>query len=185
MGIRLLLHSEPGEGTSISLVLPRTNSTAEVLETSAPALPSLPGLHILVVDDEMAVRLGMRTLLEALDCEVSLTSSTVEAIQHARARRPDLALVDFRLRDEDNGLKAINALRTLYPDLPALLISGDTAPDRLREAHLAKVQLLHKPVKVEELWNAVSALVPAAKRRVSQRHGHSGVVSESARRVQR
>jgi CheY-like chemotaxis protein len=47
-------------------------------------------------------------------------------------------------------------LRSLYPELPAILLSGDTAPDRLREAEAAGIALLHKPVAVADLAQAIA-----------------------------
>ena len=43
-------------------------------------------------------------------------------------------VADFRLRGDDDGIAAVRSVRALYPELPAILLSGDTAPDRLREA---------------------------------------------------
>jgi len=75
--------------------------------------------------------------------------------------RPDIVLVDFRLHEGDDGITAVNSLRALMPGLPALLVSGDTAPERLREAHEAGLTLLHKPVLAEQLLAAIrQALTP-------------------------
>lgn len=49
----------------------------------------------------------------------------------------------------------IRKLRQQQPGLPALLISGDTAPERLREARAEGLILLHKPVAVETLLTAI------------------------------
>ena len=64
------------------------------------------------------------------------------------ADRPDVVVADFRLRGDDNGIATVRSVRALYPELPAILLSGDTAPDRLREAEDAGIALLHKPVAV-------------------------------------
>ena len=66
-------------------------------------------------------------------------------------------LVDFRLRDEVSGLVLIRKLRELQSDLPAVLITGDTAPERLQEASNAGVRMLHKPVDVDLLMDAIRA----------------------------
>ena len=64
-------------------------------------------------------------------------------------------LVDFRLRGDDNGLKTIETIRNIYPDTPAILISGDTEPRRLREAQQAGIELLNKPVLASVLEQAI------------------------------
>ena len=114
-------------------------------------------LSVLVVDDESAVREGMQELLESLGCSVLSADGTDAAVVLAADNRPDLALVDFRLRGKDSGLLVIEGLRRIYPDLPAIMISGDTAPDRLREAKEAGVPLLSKPVLVKPLKDAIAA----------------------------
>ncbi len=60
--------------------------------------------------------------------------------------RPDL-ICDYRLRGEENGIEVIERLRSEYNEaLPAMLITGDTAPSRLAEAQASGLLLLHKPV---------------------------------------
>ena len=54
------------------------------------------------------------------------------------------------------GAEAIAALRAeLQRPVPALLITGDTAPERLREAQATGVKLLHKPVLPNDLYRAM------------------------------
>ena len=81
----------------------------------------------------------------------------------AKLDRPDVVLADFRLRGEDNGLTAVSRLREASPGLPALLVSGDTAPARLREADAAGLRLLHKPVAVGLLVRAIHEEVERAR----------------------
>jgi CheY-like chemotaxis protein len=117
---------------------------------------------VLVVDDEGHVRRGMQTLLEGMGCRATLVDGTPNAVEAARADRPDIVVADFRLRGDDNGIATVRSVRALYPELPAILLSGDTAPDRLREALAAGIPLLHKPVAVADLASAIaSAREPA------------------------
>ena len=118
----------------------------------APAeTPLLGNLRVLVVDDEEAIRIGMRTLLEELGCSVMLASATNEAVSLARKSQPDAVIADFRLRGTDNGLKTILALREISPNVRAILMTGETAPERLREARDANANVIHKPVVAEVL----------------------------------
>ena len=109
-----------------------------------------------MLDDEAGVREALATLMRSLGCEVSEAASTAEALKAQAARAPDLVLADFRLAGRDSGLRAIAALRKRQPTLPALLVSGDTAEDRLRQARDAGVPLLHKPVSVSRLLEAMA-----------------------------
>lgn len=157
LAIRIGLHSVVGEGSRFDLELPLVlgRETAAEILTAEPMAEGSGGLRILVVDDEEAIRFGMATLFEEMGHEVSMVSSTEGAVARARRFLPDLVVADFRLRGGDNGMRVIEALRSLQPDLPALLVSGDTAPDRLQAAHLAGITLLHKPVHAQLLRKAV------------------------------
>ncbi len=156
--IRLDLTSRTGEGTAFRLVLPAARAEAQAAEPAEPAIASIGMKHVLVIDDEAGVRVGMKTLLEGMGCRVTLTDGTTMAIEAARTDEPDVVLADLRLRGTDNGIEAVRALRELYPGVPAILISGDIAPDRLREAERADIPLLHKPVPFEVLKQAIAGV---------------------------
>ena len=74
-----------------------------------------------------------------------------EARKVTARQRPDVLLVDLRLRGGRNGIDVIHALRATLGPVPALLISGDTAPDRLTMAANAGLRMCHKPLTMEQL----------------------------------
>ena len=153
------IESEVDVGTTFTIALPR--SAEGVIQGDAMNNDvSLAGLQILAVDDEVDVAMGTKTLLEELGCEVTIVSGTDEAVQSAARQKPDVLIVDFRLRDGDTGLATVRAIRERYPALPAIMISGDTAPDRIREANDAGLELLHKPVVVDDLKRAIADACP-------------------------
>lgn len=152
LGITLDLHSVAGQGTTMTLKVP-----LESIGLLAPAQPqpasteSFAGLTVLVIDDERSVRMGMRVLLEELGCRCVEAWSIAEATHAALAAPPHVILADMRLRNGENGIAAIAAVVEAVGATPALLISGDTAPDRLQEANRAGIKLLHKPVSLPTL----------------------------------
>ena len=114
-------------------------------------------VRVLVIDDDESVRTGMRQLLGAWGCACDVADSIEEAQALARAHPPGLVISDYRLRELRTGAEAIAALRAEFgAALPALLITGDTAPQRLREARASGVPLLHKPVLPSELYRAMT-----------------------------
>ncbi len=149
------MESEVGKGTAFFVSLPRSVDRIKQEKVVGDEI-SLAGLQILAVDDEPDVALGTKTLLEELGCQVTIAEGTMQAIEAVEKWKPDIVLVDFRLRDGDNGLATVQAVRERYPGLPAIMISGDTAPDRIREATEAGLELLHKPVVVAELKRAIA-----------------------------
>jgi signal transduction histidine kinase/ActR/RegA family two-component response regulator len=158
--MEISLESSPGIGSRFALTLPRVSMQKEEVTATPDTRSSFIGLHVLVVDDEAKVRLGMKALLEGMGCRVTDVDGTDQAVISARADPADIVLADFRLRGNDSGVATIRAIRAFCPSMPALLISGDTAPQRLREANAAGIILLHKPVSIKSLTGARSAEVP-------------------------
>ena len=159
--LRIPMHmtSAAGLGTCFTLTLPRAGAADRPLAGPDAGAEPTVAAHVLVVDDEAAIRLGMKTLLEAMGCRATLVDGTDHAVAAARAAKPDVVLADFRLRGDDNGIATVRAIRSLYPAMPAILVSGDIAADRLREAEEAGIALLHKPVPVEMLKRAIAEAV--------------------------
>ena len=115
-----------------------------------------------MIDDDEAVLSGMAQLLRSWGCEVAAAGSISEALELAKVQAPDLIVSDYRLRGNQTGAEAITALRSLLgKDVPALMITGDTAPDRLREALASDVPLLHKPVVPDQLFRSMSDAINA------------------------
>lgn len=158
LDIDLSVRSVPNEGSTFTLLLESAVSTGQADSEGYPDSFDWRGLAVLVVDDQEEVRQAMRFLLDALGCRVVFSEDIETALRAAERDEFDIALVDYRLRGNETGIEAIEALQRVLPGLPAILISGDTAPDRLREAHAAGLELLHKPVSGDVLENAVSRL---------------------------
>jgi CheY-like chemotaxis protein len=161
LGQELSLASTPGRGSVFRLTLHAAGAgvVAELGEP-LPARPRVFDLRVLVIDDDESVRTGMRQLLGAWGCACDVADSIEEAQALARAHRPGLVISDYRLRELRTGAEALAALRAEFgANLPALLITGDTAPQRLREARATGVPLLHKPVLPSQLYRAMTAVL--------------------------
>jgi signal transduction histidine kinase/ActR/RegA family two-component response regulator len=149
------LCSHVGRGSCFSICLPLT----EVLPVSSLAATEVShviaeGALILVIDDEVAVREAMDALLTGWGYSVLTAASGDEALSvvvHGK-ESPRMIICDYRLRGEENGIEAIRLLQAECKQLiPAVLITGDTAEDRLIEAQASGLVLLHKPVHNSKL----------------------------------
>ena len=111
------------------------------------------GMRILVIDDEVAVRKGMHAILEDWGCLAMLVSTEDEALEILQSNSlPDIIIADYRLRDGKTGVQVIERLRReIGMDIPALIVTGDTAPERLREAQASGHTLMYKPVQPGKL----------------------------------
>jgi CheY-like chemotaxis protein len=163
LGHDLELHSEVARGTVFALELPagrpEDHRTVPRVRTD-PGL--LDGVLALVIDDEPHILRGMQMLLESWHC-AALTAPSLDAFLAANATRgavPDIILSDYRLADGKSGVDAIAALREEFNrDIPAMVISGDIAADRLREAQAAGLTLMHKPIEPDRLLQAMTSLL--------------------------
>jgi len=100
------------------------------------------------------VLLGYSMLFESWGYRVIAAGSPEEAMElladHPLA--PDVIVADFRLRNGATGLQAIHQVEQHYASaIPAILVTGDTAADRLREAVASGLPVLHKPVNGRKL----------------------------------
>ena len=154
LGQNLTMTSIPLRGSVFRFSLPISSEPLpiEQIDVSLRS-PQKVGSRVLVVDDDKIVGVGMLHLLRDWGYECDVAESVEEALALARLHAPDVVICDYRLRNQRTGVEAIAALRELLGDtLPALLITGDTAPKRLREAESSGIPLLHKPVPPSELY---------------------------------
>jgi two-component system, sensor histidine kinase len=116
---------------------------------------------VLVIDDEPGVRLGMRTLLESWGCRVAACGGLAEAerLLDDHALDVEVIVADFRLPQNENGIETVRRLRQRLGDVPALIVSGDTATERLREAQASGLPFLHKPVSGDKLKQTMFAVL--------------------------
>lgn len=156
MKVPLDLESRPDEGSRFRLQLEKSSVQTAAAKSQAVEQVNWQGLKILVIDDEVEIGLATKALLSNWGCQVQFCESRDKAMELAQHQTPDIVLSDLRLRGEESGIRAVEQLRELHPELPALLISGDIAADRLLQAKTAGLELLHKPVKAEQLQQAIA-----------------------------
>jgi signal transduction histidine kinase/CheY-like chemotaxis protein len=117
---------------------------------------------ILVIDDEKEILNAMSAILKAWKCGVITAGSAAEAA-HVVATAPippDLIVCDYRLRDQEIGTTAIQAVQqVLRRPVPAIIMTGDTDPERIREAQASGHVLLHKPVKPAQFYATLQNLL--------------------------
>jgi signal transduction histidine kinase/ActR/RegA family two-component response regulator len=152
--------SQPGRGSVFRLWLDRWQGALEDDTAPAPDTVSLVGLKVLAIDDDEAVRLGMQSLLHSWGCQCITAESSADALECLEDITPDIIITDFRLRHEETGKQVLQALRAyLGTSVPAIIMTGDTSPQRLRDAQSTSALLLHKPVSTGQLRDAMVQLI--------------------------
>jgi len=161
MGVAITVESAEGVGSSFSIIVDEGSVTAETTTQASRPTADLSRKRVIVIDDERDILDGMESVLGSWGCVIR-TAETLAAVRSLLEDfgQPDVIIADFRLRDNESGLDIIEAIRDEYnTDIPAILITGDTAPERLRQAAKASVELLHKPVEPTRLRSAIVQLV--------------------------
>ncbi len=119
---------------------------------------------VLVVDDDERIRELVCATLENRGCRVLAEESGIAALQTARRERPDLILMDCRLR----GLSGAEVLRLLRADArtvgtPVILMSGFTSDEMQPERHLLQANgFLLKPFRPVQLLVEMQYALQAA-----------------------
>lgn len=119
------------------------------------------GVRVLVIDDDAMVRESLSGLLRSWGAGVAATAGDMNLpAALARAPRPDVVLCDLRLADNLDGVTLLGAIReTLGGHLPAVLITGDTAADRLQLASGSGDPVMHKPVRPAQLRGMLRSIL--------------------------
>jgi len=113
---------------------------------------------ILIVDDEAAVRYGLRRALESR-YRIAEAESTVAARAKIATEKPDLMLLDVVMPGQD-GLSFLKALREEGNDLPALIVSAlDTAKTAVEALRVGAADYLVKGFELDELRQRVANLL--------------------------
>ncbi|WP_193375327.1 MASE1 domain-containing protein [Bradyrhizobium genomosp. III] len=161
--LRLLLNhpielaSTVGRGSRFTILVPKVD---ECVRAAAPAdLPhpgafAVDGKAILVIADTPIVQEGTGGLLSKWGCSVLAAGSDEAALVRLaeREQRPDLIISDYHLARGKTGIRAIEQINAAFgSSFPAILISGDTAAEPLRDAKDRGYVLLHKPVDPMQL----------------------------------
>lgn len=155
------LRSKPARGTRFRVWVDQTRPDQALAVESAPdpavRTDSTPLRHVLVIDDEPVSREAVAALLSSCGCTV-YPASDLQQAQALMQRYPIEAVVsDFRLPGERNGLDHLLGLRATAPHLRVLLVTGETAPQRIADIKASGIPFLHKPVRAQQLLDALAA----------------------------
>jgi PAS domain S-box-containing protein len=158
LGQPVTVRSRPGHGSRFSVSVP----VARPLTQARPELARIAnddrGLA-LVIDDEAIILMGLRVMLESWGWQVMTAASANEALAVLKKRPdpPDVIVADYRLRGGHTGTEAIREVHgACRTQVPAIVLTGDTSPDRIVECERSGYRLLHKPITEPDLRRAIT-----------------------------
>lgn len=166
-GGSIAVYSEVGQGTVFKIYLPRVASVpkavADVQTTEAEAVESKP--TILITDDDP----GVRSLLANALSRDGMIVLTADSAREARETIEGLeAPVDLLLSDlvlpEENGVELATFVRSRYPDVAVVLMSGYPEKTIKTEYQVPDgVAFLGKPFKITEVSKLISRSIAEAR----------------------
>jgi len=179
LGHPVQLQSYPGRGSRFSVSVPLAAELRHTvpLPIALHAADLARGKQVMVIDDDVLVLDGMRGILQSWGCRVQTAASGTAALAGVAdgGAQPDLIISDLRLADGESGIDVIERLReAMGAPVPAFVISGDTAPERLREASAGGYHLLQKPVSPMTLRTTLNRLLKSYEARAPSAHASVG-----------
>ena len=160
----IVVESEPGRGTTVRVLIPRTEPVEEPPEVIPDVLPRGGSERILYVDDEEGLVATTGEMLRRLGYDVVTTTGSVEALKlfTAHPGRFDLIITDQTM-PLLTGTELVREIRHLRPDMPVLLCSGFMDDDEgtiRQEARVAGIaEVLRKPVDRDEMARAIRRVI--------------------------
>ena len=159
----LRVRSVPGRGSRFSLCLPAgaPSPTLEPARAETAAAARSGGALLVVIENEAAIREGMRALLQGWGYVVLTAPSPEIAIGLLRRsrRQPAALIADYHL-DGCTGTAAIGMVRADFgATIPAVVITADRLPEVRREVEAMAVPMLNKPVRPAQLRSLLSKML--------------------------
>lgn len=156
LDLHLEVRSEVGKGSVFTLSLPagmdeRMAEPESDRTQTAPPPPSTPQ-HILLVEDDPAVRAATRMLLRVEGYRVTAVAGIAEALRQAETEKVDLLITDYHLEGDEVGTALITALRQkVGSTLKTVLITGDTSSVVKQLPPDPYLRVASKPIQADTL----------------------------------
>lgn len=131
--------------------------------------------RVLVVDDEAAVLLTYKLILEQQGYDVTACGTSKEAIAAVEKQPFDVVLCDYSLEEQHTGFEVITAARKRNPEVPAALLTGYATKDTADEASANGIGIMFKPIEIDEFLATTSNML----RRENESNQKSGEKTNS------
>ena len=163
-GGQVLLTSELGEGTTVSVYLPRHFAASEESSgtiSTRTSQETATGIVVLLVEDEEAVRILIAEVLTDLGYTVLEVEDGQSGLLIAQSRaRIDLLLTDVGLPGGMNGRQLADAARDLRPNLKILFLTGYAETVAMDNGRMEKgMEVMTKPFQLDVLTSKVEQMI--------------------------
>lgn len=147
--------SELTKGSDFIIYLPAIESDKTV-GTVKPVYDIKGDESILVVDDVAEQRDLAVTLLSSLGYQMSSVTNGREAVEYLKTNTCDVVVLDMIMEPDFDGLDTYRKIIEMYPGQKAVIVSGFSLTDRVREAEkLGVTKYVKKPYTMQKLGKAI------------------------------
>ncbi|MFN4354789.1 chemotaxis protein CheB [Parvibaculum sp.] len=184
------VRSQPGRGACFSIDVPLgphlAEATTQLPRRRRHGKPENDIRHsgtVLIVEDDPEVRELLELLIGNEGHRVIASTDGVAALDMVTrdAIRPDVVLADYNLPNGMDGLEFVTKLRQkLQSPLPVIILTGDISARLLRNIAANNCIQLNKPVKSNELTDAIQRLIPAAAVPMPEPEASSAALDETS-----
>jgi CheY-like chemotaxis protein len=124
-------------------------------------------ITVLLVDDDQDFRMQQKIMLQNHDYKVLEAEGSGSAMAIVEENKPDIAIVDLMMEEEDAGFTLCHSLKKKFPEMPIIMVTAVAAETGLafnvktREEHrwIKADSLLEKPVRAEQLQREIKRLL--------------------------
>jgi signal transduction histidine kinase/CheY-like chemotaxis protein len=156
----LTLTSDLGVGSCFSFKVPQGKRELIQIINKVNINKNLDGVNVIIIDDHEGIRFSLTNMLNEWGCMVrSFESATAacNALDNFPTWNPNLIISDYRLINNKTGVEAVEQVQAKrsYP-IEAIIITGDTEPNKIKEIEKMDLMVLHKPIKPAQLRVVIS-----------------------------
>lgn len=166
LGHEVSVSSEEGRGSVFSVRVPlgklRPAPPAPRDTGVVSADHGLSGARVWVIDNDLAICQGMKTLLEGWDCQVvtAISADDLAAKVDVVNARVDLILADYHLDNDENGVDAVAIInRQRHRPAPVLMITANYTNELKQHIRELGYLLMNKPVKPLKLRSVLTHVI--------------------------
>jgi signal transduction histidine kinase/CheY-like chemotaxis protein len=157
----VVIDSLPGQGTTVRMLFPASSASPEPTEARAPEATRSVGKSVLVVEDNDEVAAVIEPVLKGMGCSVVRLENGEAALDWLEANwnTTDIVLTDVVMPGEVDGLALASHVKTQYPSLKVLVMTGYS--DQLEAISRLGLDVLPKPFSPQLLAEALERTLRA------------------------
>lgn len=125
------------------------------------------GKNILLVDNDTILAEANKQELESKGYKVTLTTTSIEALNKLDAFKPDLVITEIMLENVDSGFALCHNARKKYPELPIVILSDVVrktgvafgASTKEEKDWVKANEFVYKPISISSLSNIIDKYI--------------------------